>query len=296
MNIQRLFVYACVCVVLLWSGCARQSAIENRDNIVVGTFNIAWLGDGTNDRVDRTDEDYKRIAEVIRETGVDIMGLQEVENAEAVDRVLQYLPGYERIVGTKGRQQNVAAIYRSDIEVRLVEEYAPIAITEGRNRPGLILQCKAGNFDWLMMVVHLKSTSRYDSTDEMREESYRTRRLQARRLHDWAETVVGETEEKDIIVVGDFNDTPTRKKNPTLNTLLADDVLTFLTTDLQSCKKASWKVIDHIVVSKSASNRYVDGTAMNWNMYQQYDKDDAEKVSDHCPIIAQFETVSPDND
>lgn len=295
MNIRRLLVAMCVCITALW-GCARQSAIESRDHIVVGTFNVAWLGDGTNDRIDRTNEDYKRIADVIRETGVDVMGLQEVENAEAVDRVLQYLPGYERIVGTKGRQQNVAVIYRSGIEVRLVEEYTPIAIEEGRHRPGLILQCKAGNFDWLMMVVHLKSTSRYDSTDEMREESYRIRRLQAQRLHDWAERVVGDTEEKDIIVVGDFNETPTRKKNQTLNALLSDDVLAFLTTDLVSCKKASWKVIDHIVVSKSAALRYIDGTVMSWNTYKQYEKDEAQMVSDHCPIIAQFETTSPDND
>lgn len=282
--------------VLMVSGCSRKDALEGRENIVVGTFNIAWLGDGVNDQIDRVTDDYRRIADVIRETNVDVMGLEEIENAAAVDSVLQFLPGYERVVGTKGRQQNVAAIYRTGMDVRFVEEYEPIAIQAGRNRPGLILQCRAGNFDWTMMVVHLKSTSRYDSTDEMRDESRVIRRLQAERMHEWAKTLIDGSDEKDIIVVGDFNDTPTRKKDPTLTPLLADDLLTFLTTDMTSCKNPNWKVIDHIVVSKSARKRIVDGTLMSWNVYDQYTKAQAEKVSDHCPVVVQFEVVSPDND
>lgn len=282
--------------VLMFSGCSRKDVLEGRENIVVGTFNIAWLGDGVHDQIDRVPDDYRRIADVIRETNVDVMGLEEIENAAAVDSVLQFLPGYERVVGTKGRQQNVAAIYRTGMDVRFIEEYEPIAIQAGRNRPGLILQCRAGNFDWTMMVVHLKSTSRYDSTDEMRDESRVTRRLQAERMHEWAKTLIDGSDEKDIIVVGDFNDTPTRKKDPTLTPLLADDVLTFLTTDMTSCKNPNWKVIDHIVVSKSARKRIVDGTLMSWNVYDQYTKEQAEKVSDHCPVVVQFEVVSPDND
>lgn len=280
----------------MFSGCSRKDALEGRENIVVGTFNIAWLGDGVRDQIDRVTDDYRRIADVIRETNVDVMGLEEIENAAAVDSVLQFLPGYERVVGTKGRQQNVAAIYRTGMDVRFVEEYEPIAIQAGRNRPGLILQCRAGNFDWTMMVVHLKSTSRYDSTDEMRDESRVTRRLQAERMHEWAKTLIDGSDEKDIIVVGDFNDTPTRKKDPTMTPLLADDLLTFLTTDMTSCKNPNWKVIDHIVVSKSARKRIVDGTLMSWNVYDQYTKEQAAKVSDHCPVVVQFEVVSPDND
>lgn len=283
-------------VALVCAGCAQQGGLEGRDKVVMGTFNIAWLGDGMNDRIDRTTEDYRRIAEVIRQTDADILGLQEIENTAAVDSVLKHLPGYDRIVGRTGRQQNVAVIYRDGMNVRLVEEYMPVAIQEGRNRPGLIVQCSAGNFDWLMMVVHFKSTSRYDSTQQMKEESRETRRRQAAEVLDWVRGVVEHTDEKDVVLVGDFNDTPTRKKEPTLTALTSSDLLTFLTTDLTSCRNSTWKVIDHIVVSPSARGRFIDGTLFMWNVYDQYTKDEAKNISDHCPIVAQFEITSPDND
>lgn len=282
--------------VLFGSGCARQEGLEGRERIALGTFNIAWLGDGTKDNIARTTEDYRRIAETIKQSGADVLGLQEVENNAAVDSVLRFLPGFERYVGTKGREQNVALLYRTGIVVESVEEYMPVAITEGRNRPGLVVQCRAGNFDWKMMVVHFKSTSRYDSTAEMKEESRVVRRLQAERVRDWVRNTLAEGVENDVFIVGDFNDTPTREKDPTLMALQQSDLVSFLTTDLTSCKNKNWKVIDHIVVSASARRRYVDGTLFMWNVYDQYSKNEADKVSDHCPIVAQFDITAPDND
>ncbi len=296
MKITSFFTAALLACIVLGSGCARQEGMEGRERITIGTFNIAWLGDGNNDNVERTTEDYRRIAETIRQTGADVLGLQEIENSAAVDSVLKHLPGYVRFVGTKGRAQNVAVLYRSGITVESAEEYMPVAITEGRNRPGLVLQCRAGNFDWKMMVVHFKSTSRYDSTAQMKEESRVVRRQQAEKVRDWVQEVVSRSAEKDVILVGDFNDTPTREKEPTLTPLRDSGLVTFLTADLTSCKNRNWKVIDHIVVNAGARARYIDGTLFMWNVYDQYPKEQAGKISDHCPIVAQFDITAPDND
>ena len=281
---------------MLFCGCARQEGLEGRNRIAIGTFNIAWLGDGRQDNTPRTTEEYRRIAETIKQTGADVLGLEEIENAAALDSVLVHLPGFERFVGTRGREQNVAVIYRRGIDVKVTGEYMPVAIREGRNRPGLVLQCKAGNFDWMMMVVHFKSTSRFDSTAEMREDSRAVRRQQAEKVRDWAQEIIAKNGEKDIIVVGDFNDYPARTKDPTLTALVSSGILNFLTADMISCRNKNWKVIDHIAVSSSARTRYIDGTLFMWNVYDQYPEEVAEKISDHCPIVAQFDIAAEDND
>ncbi|MFW6232819.1 MAG: hypothetical protein ACOC4D_02145, partial [Bacteroidota bacterium] len=122
------------------------------DTVTIGTFNIKWLGDGLRDRFDRTDEDYELIARVIEDSGMEIVGLQEIENEEALYRIIKYLPDFSFYVGKKGRAQNLAVLYKKYIDLTYMGEYLPVAIETGRHRPGLIIQAKKGNFDWLMMV------------------------------------------------------------------------------------------------------------------------------------------------
>ncbi len=278
------------CIVLCIVGCSTSN------RLTVGTFNIEWLGDGNNDKKDRSEEDYKAVADVIREMEADIIGVEEVENIEAINRVLKYLPGYSAYIDTHGRAQNVGLIYSSAVNVKVEGEYSPVAIVSGRNRPGLVAHCRKGNFDWIMMVVHLKSTSRYDSTEKLREESYAIRSQQAERIVHWADSIRKNSKEQDIIVVGDFNDFPLRKKNPTLLPMLVDSSMTFLTLNMNSCKYENMKSIDQIFVSNSAKKRFFTGSERMVNFHSALPKKQAENISDHCPVTVQFDVVLPDND
>lgn len=284
---------AIIILSVFFSSCS--VGIKNRDSVTLGTFNIAWLGDGENDREKRSETDYERIAEIIKDMNADVIGLQEIENEKALRKVMKYLESYQCFVGNTARGQNVALLYKNDIEIKNIEEYMPVAIQKGRNRPGLIAHCKKGNFDWTMMVVHLKSTSRYDSTDELRQQSRETRRLQAAIMTKWVDSVA-QTQEKDIIIVGDFNDFPLRKKDPTLTALLDNQNIDFLTKERKSCKDEKLYAIDHIVVSKSAKKRFVTGSDGMVNFYASEKKEIAQKISDHCPVVSTFEIISPDND
>ncbi len=268
---------------------------KNQDTVTLATFNIAWLGDGENDREKRSESDYERIAIIIKEMNADVIGLQEIENEKALRKVMKYLNDYQCFVGITARGQNVALLYKNDVKVTNVNEYMPVAIQKGRNRPGLVAHCKKGNFDWAMMVVHLKSTSRYDSTDDLRQQSRETRRLQATVMTKWIDSV-SQTDEKDIVIVGDFNDFPLRKKEPTLTALLENQSIDFLTKERKSCKDEKMYAIDHIVVSKSARKRFITGSDGMVNFYASEKKEIAQKISDHCPVVSTFEIISPDND
>ncbi len=269
----------------------------DKGKVTVGTFNIAWLGDGTEeDKEHRSEDDYKHIADVIRDANPDVLGVEEIENGAAVERIFKYLPGYKYIVGKEGGQQNVGFIIREEVAVELVEEYMPIVIERGRNRPGLVVRCKAGNFDWIMMVVHFKSSSRYDSTQQLKEHAREIRKQQSEKVAEWVKKTLATSKEQDLIIVGDFNDYPTNDKYPMLAPLTAIADIRFVTYNAPSCKKATWKSIDHIIASTSAQKRLVNGSVTTISFHQQFPDAVANKISDHCPVVCQFNSTLPDND
>ena len=260
--IGRLHRVACVLLAplaLALTGC-HSSRVAYPDQVTVGTFNIEWLGDGVEDMKSRSDDDYRRVADVIDRTGADVLGLQEIENTVALERVLRYLPDFTGFVADAGIKQNVGVIFRKGLSVQQLGVYTPLTVGVDRLRPGMMLSCRKGDFDWIMMVVHLKSTSRADSTDELRDESRRLRGKQAAMLRSWADSVLRADAENDILIVGDLNDFPGRRENATLGPLLASKEMTFLTGALRSCRNPNWYVIDHVIASRSAQQRFVAGS------------------------------------
>lgn len=277
--------------------CSKPGVIKAGDTITVGTFNVEWLGDGSDDdKIQRSEEDYKNLAAVIEESGADVLGLEEVENPAALQRVLKYLNGYSFYVGSSARQQNVGVLYKNTVQVSNPVEYMPVATRPNRNRPGFVVQCKKGNFDWIMMVVHFKSSSRADSTPELKKEAVLNRIEQAEVVAKWVDSLLANGKEKDIMIVGDFNDSPIRRVNPTLMPMMNDSNIVFLTKELGSCQSASWMSIDHIVCTQQTVKRWQPISLHHINFHASLPKEQAKKVSDHCPVVGQFETLTPDED
>ncbi len=267
----------------------------NEETFVVSTFNIQWLGDGINDRFERTENDYNNIANIIKQIDADIYGLQEIENENALKRLMNYLTDYRYIIFESTGQQNVACLYKSNVEIFSSYLYYPLTLNIKNQRPGLVIEGRKGNFDWIIKIVHLKSTSRYDHIEGKVQESIEIRSSQVNVLRHWLDSVLSLSNEQDIIIIGDFNDSP-KKRETTLAPLLEISEITFLTDGLKSCKNPFWQLIDHIVVTNSAKNRFITGGLWMYNFHQSLSDIESEKVSDHCPIIVSFEITTPDND
>ena len=273
------------------AGC-QSARVSDPDHVVIGTFNIEWLGDGVDDQKPRTEDNYRRIADVIDRTGADVLGLQEIESKQALDRVLRYLPGHTGMVYEAGIEQNVGVVFRKgEITVDSIGPYMPLTLSLSRMRPGLVVSCTKGDVRWLMMVVHLKSTSRYDSTDALREESRVIRGKQVAMLRSWSDSVVKSTTVKNVMIVGDFNDfTGRRSDQATLTSLINSTEMSFLTGALKSCKNPNWYVIDHVVASKSMRDRMVPSSERVDDPKAYLPNRDASAVSDHCPVVVRFVT------
>ncbi len=283
-------------IITLLVGCSSKPTRYDFDTIRIATFNIEWLGDGIDDNKKRSDSDYERIAEVIRKIDADVVGVQEIENQQALLKVMNYLPGYSYVIGNTGWIQNAAVIFKSDVEVKYIMDYSPLLVKENKTRSGLWVEVKKGNFDFYMMVVHFKSTSSFDNTPELRAESFQLRQQQAKVLRKWADSIVSSGTEQDIIVVGDFNDNPNRTNMRNLEQLVHDGEFFFITKDLTSCKNPRWDLIDHVAVNTSAKSRYISGSEFVYNFFQSYWEYQSEMISDHCPVMVSFEIESPDND
>lgn len=264
--------------------------------VTIGTFNIEWLGDGKDDQKPRTQDDYKAIAELIKEIEPDVLGVQEIENQEALDKVLQYLRGYQGKVLTTGGFQNIGVIYHRDVKISSFYEYTPLAVEFKKTRSGLVLECKKDNFDWKMMIVHLKSSSYFDKTKEMRENSVEIRVKQAEVLNNWIDSVLKNPLEKDLIIVGDFNDNPLNTNSKALIQIANNKKISFITDKLFSCSNPKWKVIDNIVLSKSAKKRCKIESLRMYNPKKLFSSKISKNISDHCPIVVDFDTTQPDND
>lgn len=285
-NLKRFLLL--LSLLALFASCRDGYRQRTENYLTIGTFNIEWLGDNINDRNERTDVDYRLIAEIINNTGADILALQEIENENALDIIMQYLPEFSYFLGKEGRQQNVGVIFKKTISAKFIEEYMPLAIEPKRNRPGLIAEFKVGKFEFIIMSVHFKSTSRFDDTQEKLEHSRTTRLKQAEVVSQWADSVLKAGKHRNLIILGDLNDTPIRKKFNTLYPIVNNKNLVFLTDSLKSCKYRTMYAIDHIVVSKAAKERVLPGSAGMFDFRSSYDKTAAKKISDHCPVLVRF--------
>jgi endonuclease/exonuclease/phosphatase (EEP) superfamily protein YafD len=277
------------------TGCATSPPLPR--TVTLGTFNIEWLGDGIDpEEKPRSEEDYIAIAQLIAQSGADIIAVQEIENDSALGRLLRYLPGWRGMLGRGGHRQNVGVLYRSTVACTPIGDYYPLAVNPERNRAGFIVECRAGNFDWLMMVVHLKSSSRYDSTGELRRIALEQRRQQTTILAAWVDSVLQIGREQDILIVGDFNDFPRRSRQPTLTALERDSAVSFLTEGMLSCLDHRRKSIDHIVATVSAGRRWIVERRRMLDHTAMLPDRAARRISDHCLVLGEFDITSPDND
>lgn len=295
MCFHRRALFWCAILATATTGCATPN--HDPQTVAIGTFNIEWLGDGIEpEQKPRTESDYAAIARIIEQSGADVMAVQEIENDSALGRLLHYLPSWHGLLGKHGRRQNVGVLYRSTVFCTASGDYLPLAVDTARNRAGFIVHCRKGNFDWLMMVVHLKSTSRYDSTEQLRDLSIQQRRQQAQILATWIDSVLAAGSERDILVVGDFNDFPKRSQRPTLQALDGDTNVVFLTEGLFSCLDHRRKAIDHILASRQAALRWLPERRRMIDHRAMLPDKQADRISDHCPVVGEFEVDSPDTD
>jgi len=235
------------------------------------TFNAHWFWDdkaphegqvfGDFDKVyhSTTYVDIKAfsIAQVIINSKADIVGLVEIENKYAIERIKQYLTPEWEITFKQGRDsytgQDVGILSRIPIDIGSSETFPNIKgkYKNTSKTPSKILGASF-NYEgksYYIILAHLLSKRNSSSSKD------RKRAAQANAILQIVNTKIGNYDH--LIVMGDLNDTPgstTLKELRGQNAIPANPVLLQTAdvndTDFYSIKKYK-SLIDHILISES---------------------------------------------
>lgn len=230
------------------------------------------------------------VAGIVEAQELDLVGIQEITDREAFDRLDAALPDHEAVISFSGWQR-VGFLYRADrLEVSDID-----LLWNDRGdwyafpRPALTAEITVRDelgevaFDFAFVVVHLKA---------MVDEESRLRRAAAiQRLSGWMrERALTEPE---IVVVGDFNDELLDPPSDNVYGPLLEEPeeVSFLTLPNERAGDYSYlsfrKMIDHVLVSAGARAWYGEGATEVLRLDQQV-QGYRERVSDHLPVVSRF--------
>jgi len=287
------------------TGIDKSKANIDGKTVEVGSFNMEWLGcdekrmyrrsGKPTGAKPRTEEDYKKMADVIKKSGAEVMGVQEISDEKALKKVLSYLPGFDCVLGKTGvrddgASQRVGLIYNSNkVELdkssitEIKEAQVPELMGDDHLRAPLAAKFKSkeGGFDFTVVSMHLKAGQK--------SKPRKIREGQVEKINDWAQDRMASGVDKDIIFVGDLNDTLNSKTTKKLG-----EGKSIHMTTAESAARDEWshpvthRLIDHIGVTTGeggSSEEYIPGTTGAI-------KD--RVTSDHRAIVSSFKDV--DND
>jgi len=225
---------------------------------------------------DRPGIDLRGIAGIINTSRFDLVAIQEVkQDGEEVDRLLNQLGTPWRgasLSPVTGNHERFAFIYNSDHVTEIGHAHL-IDDADRRvfDRVPYEQTFRAGNFDFTLVTVHLS----YGDTQR--------RKREADELARYAQKLSQTSTEKDVIVLGDFNE----QGSGNLHFFLEN----------------GWESLNHEPTNLSSSETY-DTLLIDPRNTREWSgsagavifSGSAETISDHRPAYADFVTNLPDDD
>lgn len=254
--------------------------------------------------VPRTNKEYRAMKRFAADLNVDVVALQEVENAEAIARVFpprkwdiivsdRPASGSYKCRGSEQQstQQRVAMVVRKNVDYDNLGSYEELAIHNPGLRYGVLVRINGAKDTVDVMGVHMKSGCFVNDFTASDRKACKTLEEQVPVLDQWIESHISAG--KQFVVMGDFNHrltTPDNKLWEVLTEMDGEKVkLVNSMQNLEGCHPKYPAPIDHIIMGPKASKLHVPGSetvhyfpSANGTMAQE------EMYSDHCPISMQL--------
>jgi endonuclease/exonuclease/phosphatase family metal-dependent hydrolase len=267
--------------------------------LTIATYNILNLFDAEDDPYRNDDStrpkpraELNRVAQVIRKMDADILALQEVESRGYLERFIDVLlpdMGYEHVVHFEGndvRGIDVCLLSRVPVGPVTSHRHLQFADGDGRmrrfNRDLLAVEFHPeGAKPFEIWVVHLKSN--YSG----RKHAEPIRVAEAQTIRGLLDRRLKSSPNADIMICGDFNDTP---DSAALRTIIGTGpfALTSFINEIPETKRITYNrepyrsMIDFILTSQSMAKRYVPKS------YRILAGSVETSGSDHNPVLAKF--------
>jgi endonuclease/exonuclease/phosphatase family metal-dependent hydrolase len=227
---------------------------------------------------------------IIKCMDVDLIAVQEIDGRAAFMQLLDSLEGYDGYLSMlPDYGQHLGFIYKSDFIS--ISEPKQIFVNDDYAFPRAPLiayvTIKMDNstiFDFMMIIVHLKAF--------IDDESKSRRRIACQKLKYYIDTFLITGYEKDIIIMGDFNDELLDLSDDNIfSVFLADSVnyhfLTYPLANQPTYIGQYTSAIDHILVSADVLSEYNGGKTSVLKIDEEF-SNYRQIISDHRPVLAQF--------
>ncbi|MEJ2636255.1 MAG: hypothetical protein P8184_13315 [Calditrichia bacterium] len=237
------------------------------------------------------------VAEIMNDLNADIYAMEEVSDTVSFRDLLAKLKDYDGTYSTDvysfGTYQKTAVIYNKNL-IRISNKKMLFPNDSySFPRPPLQVSVSATRdsktFDFNLIVLHLKASA--GAENEAR------RRSAVKKLKEYLDTEIASGQEKDYIVVGDWNDILSDPAASNVFQVLLDDSLNyrFLTKPLSKYPDqnasyigySSGSLIDQILISADVFPEYSGGNTQVIKI-DQYFNNYVSEVSDHRPVGANF--------
>ncbi len=289
-KLLKIIIPAILAGVLVFFGTS-QSTLPGP--IKVGAFNIQIFGETKRNKP----EVMEQLVKIAQE--FDIMLVQEIRDAqeETADYYLEKINediGSDKYafvksegVGRTNSKESYAYFYNTD-KVNFItgSDYIYNDIRNVFEREPYIASFRSGDFDFTLAGIHTKPD------DTNREIAH---------LEDVYNYILSQNpNEKDIIVMGDFNaDGSYFDENTTTNPFKTINHYWVISNDMDTMTKTDWTYDRIVMKADTYFSEYSTNTASVFYFDQEYgitDQDLIEDISDHYPIYAIFETDLVDDD
>jgi hypothetical protein len=308
----------CIYIFLIFS----ISSVSAAERVFV-TWNLEWLDDkdvredirngclnyklanpdqrgvGECDKPRRSAKDFAKLAEYAAALNADVIGVQEVYNVAALQKI--FPPNlYEYwLSGYKQDQKTGVVVRKASFVIERGEDFTELGVQGGRVRYGadVIIRDREDKKQIRVLSVHLKSGCFQDDLGTSPRRDCKILQEQLPILEKWIDS---RQPSEYFIVMGDFNrrllwEARTKSQNykdgqniwfwPELSDGGANDVLMNGNVGDERpriCARKQYdEYIDHILFSRNRAPRIVRFSTVDYNA------GDFEKyvLSDHCPVI-----------
>lgn len=250
----------------------------------VAAWNLAGFGRIPPERLERQIEGLALL-------DAEVVALVEINPLSALETLRQGLEDkgvlYETRILPQASDLHIGVLFKRGVTAENARFIDGSDLGDTDRRKAFVVDMKIGRFDFLLIVVHLKSG----------------RGLAEQLIRDEQAKVIGqfikerrERSREDILLAGDFNMIPGQDVS-NFHHLGGDDLMDFISSwDLQArfshiLEAGRANLLDGFAISRSFSTEYIRGSLrvfpMHWSMDMGRERF-RERVSDHLPFVASF--------
>ena len=269
-----------------------QDQVEETETAKIAAFNIQIFGQAKSQKEDV----MSVLTKIVRE--FDIVLIQEVRDASEqtipnfVEEINQLEgPQYsfvrsERLGRTTSKDAYAYLYNTQTVQFIQGSDFVFNDVADVFEREPYIASFKIGNFDFVLIGIHTKPDDAYNEIGNL---TLVVSSIQA-----------SKPEEKDIIVMGDFNaDGSYFDESATSNPFKASQYHWLITDNMDTMVKTDYTYDRIVILDTTLSHEYGAGAAQVFYFDQLYGLNNQTfvgEVSDHYPVFAQYQTNLVDDD